>query len=674
VRHRRLYLSILLIFTILFIAINLAWVNMDKKVPVLSTLVYLSTCQEYYENLVEGDFFSFLMNRGNFYTPLLFQITSLFFFVLGVGYQQAVVSQVIFIFILVFSTFYLGEYLWNDHVGFAAALVSTVIPQMTFFTRAIGIDMPIAAVVPLCLLCLFKSDKFRDRKWSFFFFLCLAFGMLLKWSFIAYIFLPVAVYAYMAIKDQFRERETEKETIIFIAALFIFLLVFISSLTYIFSGDLKFRAGVMEAYYLVFLVLMVAVFLLSTFFIKFKSAVVGNLTGGIAIFMGLTAHFTVMMLIPMRMLYKVFWQVQYKLLLPYRNPYHFFIDFLIYRNFGIPYFILLIIGIFIYCLSKKRTLHRSILLFSMVFSMSFLLTLPVYDARYFMPLNAIAAFFIVFWILDLGKWFARIPLLILVSILGLFNIAGWMLPGGLAERIGCRTGMIARAPDVSINRLDEGASYILSLYRKERPERGMLVVVEDDSKGGEIVPLLVLYKLRINRNKDEQVAMLFRGDDPIYPSREVPWGFLITRGEEDRDESDIDDLFYLKDIHKDKDGGEKDGRKDLNIKDRLEGIDINKIDAGSVYFIRFRDASMKEKFPKNLLDQLKEKPKNFNRRPIKSIRILENDVMDVYGERKADNGGRIAEGGERRAEVRSGGRDATIRVRIRKIPAKLFPS
>ncbi|MCD4784510.1 MAG: glycosyltransferase family 39 protein [Candidatus Eremiobacteraeota bacterium] len=634
-KRLKLYLLILLIFSIFFILVNYAWISLDRKVPILNNLVYLIMSQEYHTNLTDGDCFSFLINRGNFYPPLPFQITSIFYVISGVGYIQAVMSQAMFWLILIFSTFYLGTYLWNEDVGFLAALVSIAIPQSAFYSRGLGEDIPIAAMVPLTIFCLFKSDKFKNFQWTLFFFIAFAVGMLLKWVFVVFIFIPMLAFLFIAVKNEFQNPGTRKEAVLFIVLTPVFMAAFIFGLILLHKGSaLKYSAGVMEAVYFIFIGLMFVVFALMTYLIKFKSDKIKNISRGIVLFLGLTAHFTIMHLIPMREIYRVrFWNIQYKLLLPLRTPYHFFVKFLVYHNFGLILFILLIIGIIMYFIRKARTFEKSLLLASMAFCIVFLYIQPIYDSRYFIPLNGIAALFIVFWILDLKKRYVKIPLIALVVLLCAFYIFGWIFVPDPVKAVGIRMGMLTHAPDATENRMDESANALLNLYRNDRPQKGMLIVVKDDSPGREITPLLLLYYLRKMKKMDEQVILIYKGADPVFPCREEPWGFFITQMEEEPDESESDRMFYLKDIHKDSKGQEKDVGRSINIKDRFEGIDINKVEAGTVYFCRFRTPQDNERFPSNLLNVVREKPLEYNEKPIESIKLLKDVIMEIYNMR-----------------------------------------
>ncbi len=626
-----IYLLILAVFCAVLIIINYYWVSKDKSPPYCSPLVYLIMSREYFEILLRRDFFDFLVNTGNFYPPLPFQITALFYTVFGYGAVQAVMSQAVFWVILVFSTFFLGSYLWGEEVGFVSAFVAALIPQDIYFMRSCGVDIPITAMLPLCLYCLFRSDRFKNSKWSILFFISLAIGMLLKWVFITFILIPAGFFVVMKIKDLITDRESRGETLIFLGISLLAAGVYYLSLVSLYriapESDMT---SLIETYYYVFMGVMAAVFLILQFAIKFKSDEIRNISRGVVIFLAMTAHFVVVHLISMKDIYNIwFWDVQYNLLLPVRTAYHFFIKFLIYANFGVPLFILFIIGMAVYLFSREKTDEKSVLAVSLFFSIAFLYTQPVFDARYFMPLNPIAAVFMVFWIFRINKWFLRVPIFLLMGVLALYYLAGWVVIPNKVAAMEERLGRVTMKPYENINGLDEAAGKILEYYRNDRPEKGMLVVMDDACSEVKITPLLLLYHLRKNRKSDEMAALIYSGADPIFACKSEPWGFFIDKREVESDD-DKRDGFYSKDIEKEKPG--RVGEKGTNSLDRLESSEINMVDAGTVYFCRFRDYSAPKKFPVELFGVLKEKinEDEVSRNPIDSIRVLDGTVMDFY--------------------------------------------
>ncbi|MCE1248051.1 MAG: glycosyltransferase family 39 protein [Firmicutes bacterium] len=634
---QKIHIALLSLLSAFIIAFNFLWIFWDRKLPILNNLVYLMMCQEYHASLLDGDLFSFLINRGNFYPPLPFQITALVYTAAGKGYVQAVMSQSVFWVVMIFSVYLLASRLWNENIGFFSAFLAGVIPQTIYYSRQVGVDTPMAAMVPLTIYCLYKSEKFINTKWSILFALSFTIGMLLKWSFLPFVILPVGIIAVQALYEAFRNQETRKGALLFPLVSAVVLGLFFGILRYIYSKtELMHNAGVVETCWYVSVGVIVLLFVLIyfRFGIKLKSEAVRNLSLCLTIFFGLTAHFVIMHVIPMREIYRIwFWDVQYNLLLPLRTPYYFFVDFLIYRNFGVPFFILLIAAIVFYYLGSGRKAEASVLPVSMLFGIGFLYFQPIYDSRYFMPINGIAAMFIALLIMRIPWKALKIPLMVLVVLYGLYNICGWSFAPGFFGFTKISMGTQTPPPNRTVNNMKEGVSELLNIYRREKPDRGTLIVAKDDSEGPEITPLLILYYFNELKTADELAAMFYLGADPIFPERKEPWGFLLTELKDDKDDNDqneTDDMFYLKDIDKDAQGKEKNDNPALSLQDRLEGVKMKNVDAGDVVLCRFRTPEKNEAFPAELLSQIHDGRDGFGRKPVKSIKILENVIMDIY--------------------------------------------
>lgn len=630
---RTIFIIILLILSVLLAGVNIIWVSQGNRIPVLNNLVYLMMSQEYFGNLISGDLFSFLINRGNFHPPLPFQITSLFFLVLKPGYFAAYISQVFFVVILLMGTFLLGEHLWNEDVGFAAAILAAGFPQSAFFLKNISADMPMTAIVPLCLYALFKSDEFKNSYWTKIFFVIFAAGMLLRWNFIIYIGLPFLFVAGKALWENIREEAHRKQTLLFIAGAFVFLLLFWGGLNY-FHGSPKLRSNpdAVEGLYFISLLLFICLYEATAHAVKIKIEQIKNLAGGILIFLCLTAHFTVVHLIPMKDIYKVwYWDVQFQRLIEFRTPWHFFVEFLLFSNFGIIFACFLLTGIFLYYFNKEnRTLERNLMIPSMGFSILILFIQPVYESRYFLPLNPIASLIAVYWIFQLSRLPLKAAFLTVLGVLFLFYSFGWAVFPDF-KPAGAFLGIITPPPDKSVERMDEFAEYFLNTYRKKPAPTSLLIGIKDDGTDDRMTPLLLLYYFRNHIIKKEQAAMLYRGADPIFPCREEPFGFLLFEKEDELEEESTDSGFYLKDKDMNEEGRER-KPDEISKKNRLEGMKIHKVSADYIYICRIRNAQDRERFPYDILvqDEGSLSRQSFKEKPAFSLEVLEDTIIDVY--------------------------------------------
>jgi len=98
------------------------------------------------------------------------------------------------------SLFLLGRRLFDAPTGMLAALIFGAAPFVVFSTTNFQLDLPLAAAVIFALLLLVLTDDFSRRAWSAAAGLAFAWGMLVKPPFAVYLFPPLALVAWRALR------------------------------------------------------------------------------------------------------------------------------------------------------------------------------------------------------------------------------------------------------------------------------------------------------------------------------------------------------------------------------------------------------------------------------------------------------------------------------------------
>ena len=98
------------------------------------------------------------------------------------------------------SLFFLGHRLFDAPTGVLAALIFGAAPFVVFSTTNFQLDLPLAAAVIFALLLLVLTDDFSRRAWSAAAGLAFAWGMLVKPPFAVYLFPPLALVAWRALR------------------------------------------------------------------------------------------------------------------------------------------------------------------------------------------------------------------------------------------------------------------------------------------------------------------------------------------------------------------------------------------------------------------------------------------------------------------------------------------
>jgi 4-amino-4-deoxy-L-arabinose transferase-like glycosyltransferase len=119
-----------------------------------------------------------------YYPPLTSWVTDAFYALLGnQAIWVAVLSNVVFIAILVYATYGIGKALWDPGVGLLAAVFTVTTPMLVVAFEDYMLDAPLAAMVALGLYLLIRSEGFTRTPLTLLLGLVCGLGLLEKWTF-----------------------------------------------------------------------------------------------------------------------------------------------------------------------------------------------------------------------------------------------------------------------------------------------------------------------------------------------------------------------------------------------------------------------------------------------------------------------------------------------------------
>jgi hypothetical protein len=137
------------------------------------------------------------------YPPLIYAVTGLFYFILPPTLQAAALSNIVFLLILIVSTFKLTEDLVGRAAGFVAAFLVGSYPIIVGTTRYYYLDFGVAAIVALTFLLLVKSRQFQNVKIDVLLGIAMLAGMLSKDTYPLYVAAP---FVYVLVKARRNRR------------------------------------------------------------------------------------------------------------------------------------------------------------------------------------------------------------------------------------------------------------------------------------------------------------------------------------------------------------------------------------------------------------------------------------------------------------------------------------
>lgn len=205
------YIILFIIFLALSVS-NLIWLKIDIRPPHWDASNHLMHSLAYFKPLINpsiGEINNFLLGYV-YYPPFVYWITSVFYLFFGKGEDIAVLSNIVFFAVLIFSTYGIGKQLWDRKVGLLSALVVSVTPVILSQSREYQLDFPLTAMVALSFYLLLKTEKFKERGYSIFLGVISAFGFLTKWTFPSFLLIPLAYFVLLIVISDIREKKFSK--------------------------------------------------------------------------------------------------------------------------------------------------------------------------------------------------------------------------------------------------------------------------------------------------------------------------------------------------------------------------------------------------------------------------------------------------------------------------------
>jgi hypothetical protein len=132
-----------------------------------------------------------LLTPSGYYPPLVPGVTALLYLVGGRSYETAMVTNLLFLALLIVSVWGLGNRLFGRPAGVLAGLLVLAAPGIRSNAGEYMLDLPLTALVIASVWLLLSTGRFRARGRSLAFGALCGAGMLAKWSFFLFLAAPV---------------------------------------------------------------------------------------------------------------------------------------------------------------------------------------------------------------------------------------------------------------------------------------------------------------------------------------------------------------------------------------------------------------------------------------------------------------------------------------------------
>ena len=128
------------------------------------------------------------------YPPLTIFQAFPFYYIFGLKEDSASLSNILHIFILLFSVYFIGKKIRNIYTGFLAALFILFIPGLLPLSRIYLPAFALTSMFSLSVALLLYTDFFKKRNYTILFAIATALGMLTKITFVFYIMPFTVIY------------------------------------------------------------------------------------------------------------------------------------------------------------------------------------------------------------------------------------------------------------------------------------------------------------------------------------------------------------------------------------------------------------------------------------------------------------------------------------------------
>lgn len=168
---------------------NLVWLARDTLPPSWDQAAHAGSCLTYFRLFDEPMKMSLtkLLDVSSYYPPLFYISTVPWSFLFGFSPDVLAAAEIVFLLILVFAVFKIGERLFGPATGTGAAVLIGLCPVVFGLSRTILLDVPVMAMVALTQFAILETRAGTDRRRSWLLGLALGLAVLVKWTAVVFV-------------------------------------------------------------------------------------------------------------------------------------------------------------------------------------------------------------------------------------------------------------------------------------------------------------------------------------------------------------------------------------------------------------------------------------------------------------------------------------------------------
>lgn len=428
-KYDTLYLLLAIVFCLFYLYSSYLYnLRAQPQIEHHDSVKHLHNAYYVHKDMNEHGAGAFFIKYSYGYPPLVYYVTFLFFRLFGVSISTAIYSQAVFWLILVLSVFGICKKVINAEAGFVGVMIFLAIPGLNDSMAVYILDLPLVAVSALALFCLLKSEEFKNRFWSYAFFVSFALGMLTKRMFPVYLIPPLLIVLFSILRDLKRNDRrlfhNVKSLLIALSAIAMSFWLFniLLEKKLIFAGMPG--AWPRVFYYIASLLPMIGgvviIQRLSGIDPRVERIAVGTVISAILVWHVYGMNF-----------WKLFYYAVYYSMAAIKvEGFKHYVDRFLSTTYGIPVLIYMGVGVVFYIvrtIQKKTGRDQALVFWSLVVAGVVLSLLPENDPRYTLPALVFAVPLSAYWMFSIKKAYLRAPVLIVVLYMSFVGMYGWSM-------------------------------------------------------------------------------------------------------------------------------------------------------------------------------------------------------------------------------------------------------
>lgn len=183
---------------------NLIWFNSGHKPLHWDSSIHLLLSVDAYEtfsdNISNPSFINKMLGISWYYPPMVYFASVPFYYLFGINEITGFIEINAFLILLLITVYLTGSKLYCKSAGIFGAFCISMYPIVIEYSRDYMLDLPLAGLVALSVFLLIKTENFTDSFYCVLTGMALGCGMLIKWTFIFFLIVPLVFFFINGIK------------------------------------------------------------------------------------------------------------------------------------------------------------------------------------------------------------------------------------------------------------------------------------------------------------------------------------------------------------------------------------------------------------------------------------------------------------------------------------------